>query len=117
MSYEYSVTQPVTLPSGGGGLWPATSRNTNTRYWHKMHKHILLLRDHPLLIIHYFQQYHKSTESTLGGGGKSSCMLSKMLVLASVPVCETSLANQHFIVRFWGGGRGYIVKRVLSVRL
>ena len=43
-------------------------------------------------IIHYFQQYHKSTESTLGGG-KSSCMLSKMLVLATVPVCETSLAN------------------------
>ena len=26
-------------------------------------------------IIHYFQHFCKSTESTLGGGGKSSCML------------------------------------------
>ena len=33
-------------------------------------------------VIHYFQHYHKSTESTLGGGGKSSCMPYKMLVLA-----------------------------------
>ena len=49
----------------------------------------------------------------LGGGGKSSCTVSKnlMLVLATVPVHETSLANQHYIVRFWGGRRGY-VKRV-----
>ena len=37
-----------------------------------------------------------SIESTLGGGDKSSCTLSKMLVLATVPVHETSLANQHF---------------------
>ena len=29
-----------------------------------------------------------------------------MLILATVPVHETSLANQHFIVLFWGGGRG-----------
>ena len=49
----------------------------------------------------------------LGGGGKSSCTLSIMLVLATVPVHETSLANQHC---FWVGGRGY-VKRVLSVCL
>ena len=32
----------------------------------------------------------------LGGGGKSSCTLSKMLILATIPVHETSLANQHF---------------------
>ena len=32
----------------------------------------------------------------LVGGGKSSCALSKMLVLAIVPVHETSLANQYF---------------------
>ena len=31
----------------------------------------------------------------VGGGGKSSCTLSKMLVLATVPVHETSLANQY----------------------
>ena len=48
--------------------------------------------------------------------GKSSCTPSKILVLATVPVHETSLANQHFIVRFQGGGKGY-VKRVLSVCL
>ena len=40
----------------------------------------------------------------LGGGGKSSCTFSIMLVLATVPVRETSLANQHFygtlLVRF-----------------
>ena len=50
----------------------------------------LCLRDYQL-----FSVFHKSTESTLGGGGKSSCTLSKMLVLAAVPVHETSLANQH----------------------
>ena len=51
------------------------------------------------------------------GGGYASCALSKMLVLATVPVHEISLANQHFfIVHFCGGGRGY-VKRVLSVPL
>ena len=65
-------------------------------------------------IIHYFQHFCKSM---LGGGGKSSCMLSIMMVLSSVPVHETSLAN-FFIVRFCEGGssRGY-VKRVRSVRL
>ena len=30
------------------------------------------------------------------GGGYASCTLSKMLVLATVPVHEISLANQHF---------------------
>ena len=29
-------------------------------------------------------------------GGKSSCTLLKMLVLAAIPVHETSLTNQHF---------------------
>ena len=33
-----------------------------------------------------------------------------------VTVHETSLANQHFIVHFWGGGRGY-VKRVTLVKM
>ena len=56
-------------------------------------------------IIHYFQHFCKGTESMLGGVGKSSCTLSKLLVLATVPVHETSLANQQ-IVRFWGGRRG-----------
>ena len=42
----------------------------------------------------------------LGGGSKSSCTLSKLLVLATVLVHETSLANQHFIVCFWGEGGG-----------
>ena len=41
----------------------------------------------------------------LGGGGKSSCMLSKMLVLATVPVHKINLANQHFYsaILGWGG--------------
>ena len=30
-----------------------------------------------------------------------------MLVLATVPVHETSLANQHFST-FWRGGKGYV---------
>ena len=38
-------------------------------------------------------------------------MLSKKLVLATVLVCETSLANQYFIVRLWEGGRGYVCKK------
>ena len=37
--------------------------------------------------------FHKIT---LGGGGKSSCVLYKMLILATVCVHETNLANQHF---------------------
>ena len=41
------------------------------------------IRDHPL-----FQHYHKSTESTLRGRVYGF----KMLVLATVPVHETSLA-------------------------
>ena len=48
----------------------------------------------------------------LGEGGKSSCMLSKMLVLATVPVFEASLANQHFYSTILG--RGYI-KRVATL--
>ena len=32
----------------------------------------------------------------LGGGGKSSSTLSKILVLSTVPVHETSLVNQYF---------------------
>ena len=48
--------------------------------------------------------FQNSTESTLGGGGTSSCTLSEMLVLATVLVHETRLANQHFMVCFWGEG-------------
>ena len=46
----------------------------------------------------FTNNFHNSTESTLGGarGDKSSCTLLIMLVLATVPVHETSLANQHF---------------------
>ena len=51
-----------------------------------------------------------------GGGGKSSCTLSKMLVLATVNVHETSLANQHFYSTLLGRREGY-VKGVRSVRL
>ena len=49
------------------------------------------LRDHPLFSA-FSQEYRKYAR----GGGKFSCTLSKMLVLATVPVHETSLANQHF---------------------
>ena len=64
-------------------------------------------------IIHYFQHFRKSTESTLGGGGKSSCTLSKMLVLATVPVHETSLANQHFYSTLLGRREGVCKKSTL----
>ena len=50
--------------------------------------HLTSLRDHALFSA-FSQEYTR-------GGGKSSCMFSKMLVLASVPVHETSLVNQHF---------------------
>ena len=43
----------------------------------------------------------------LGGGGKSSCILSKKLVLATVLVHETSFANQHFYSMLLGGRRCY----------
>ena len=66
------------------------------------------VRDHPLFSA-FMQEYREYAR----GGGKSSCTVSKMLVLATVPV---HLAKQHCIVRFWGGGRGD-VKRVLSVHL
>ena len=42
-------------------------------------------------IIRYYQHFCKSTESMLGGGDKSGCTLSKMLVLTTLPVHETSL--------------------------
>ena len=61
----------------------------------------ILLRDHPAFLQDY-REYAK-------GGGKSSCTLSKMLVLATVPVHETSLANQHFnYSTFLEGRRGYV---------
>lgn len=62
-------------------------------------------------MIHYFQHFHKSTESTLGGG-VNPVVCFKMLILATVPVHETI---NIFIVHFWVG-EGYL-KRVLSVRL
>ena len=64
-----------------------------------------LLRDHPLFSA-FSQEYREYTR----GRGKSSCTLSKMLVLATVTVHETSLANQHFSTFLWyafgeeGGG-------------
>ena len=50
-----------------------------------------MVRDHPLFsaLLQEYREYAR-------GRGKSSCMLSKMLVLAFVPVHETSLPNQHF---------------------
>ena len=48
------------------------------------------LRDHPLLSA-FSQEYREYAR----GRGKCSCTLSKMLVLATVPVHESSLANQH----------------------
>ena len=49
----------------------------------------------------------------LGGGGKSSCMLSKMLVLATVPVFKASLANQHFYSTLLGRRKGICKKSTL----
>ena len=49
----------------------------------------------------------------LGGGGKSSCTLSKTLVLATVRVHETSLANQHFYSMLLGGKEGVCIKSTL----
>ena len=43
-------------------------------------------------------------------GGKSSCMLSKMLVLATVPVHETILVNQHFYSTLLGRREGVCKK-------
>ena len=63
-------------------------------------------------IIHYFQHYHKSTQSTLGGGGKSSCAPLKMLVLATVPVAtRTSLAHQNFYSNYAFGKEGGVCER------
>ena len=51
----------------------------------------------------------------LGGRGKSSCMLSKMLILATVPVYETSLANQHFCSTLLGRREGVRKKSTLCM--
>ena len=81
------------------------------------HTFCIKITEFTIGIIHYFQHFCKSTESTLGGGSKSMQLYAlKMLVLATVPVHETSLANQHFYSTLLGRGRGY-VKRVLSVGL
>ena len=47
------------------------------------------------------------------GQGKSSCMLSKMLVLATINVHETSLANQHFYSTLLGRREGVCKKSTL----
>ena len=49
------------------------------------------------------------------GGGKSSCMLSKMLVLATVPaaVHESNLANQNFYSMLLGRREGICKKSTL----
>ena len=49
----------------------------------------------------------------LGGGGKSSCTLSKMLVLDTVPIHEVSLANQHFYSTLLGRREGVCQKSTL----
>ena len=59
-------------------------------------------------IIHYFQHFCKSAESTLGGGGNPVVHFQKMLVLATVPVHETTLANQHFYSRILERRWGYV---------
>ena len=74
--------------------------------------HIKVLQ---LRIIHCFQHFHKSTESTLGGGSKSSCTLSKMLVLVTVPVHVTSLTNQHFCSMLLGRREGVCKKSTLCM--
>ena len=51
------------------------------------------------------------------GGGKSSCTLSKMLVLTNVLVHETSLANQHFYSSYAFGGKDGICKRSILCTL
>ena len=51
----------------------------------------------------------------LGGGGKSSCILSKMLILATVPVYETSLVNQHFYSTLLGSREGACKKSTLCM--
>ena len=58
----------------------------------------IYFRDHPL-----FSVFCKSTESTLGEGVK-------MLVLATVPVHETSLVNQHFYSTLLGRREGVCKK-------
>ena len=50
-----------------------------------------------------------------GRGGKSSCMLSKILVLATVPVHETNLANQHFYSTLLGRREGVCKKSALCM--
>ena len=66
-------------------------------------------------IIHYFQNFRKITESSYARGrGKSSCTLSKMLALSTVPLHETSLANQHFYSTLLGRRERY-VKRVATL--
>ena len=49
----------------------------------------------------------------LGGGGKSSCTLSKMLVLDTAPVHKTSLANQHFYSTLLGRREGVCKKNTI----
>ena len=64
------------------------------RYMHILQNNInfwLNFRDHPLFSA-FLQEYREYAR----GRGKSSSMLSKMLVLATVLVHEASSANQHF---------------------
>ena len=73
------------------------------------YKQIYKLRDHPLFSA-FLQQYREYAR----GGDKSSCMLSKMLlVLAIVPVHETSLADQHFYSTLLGRREGVCEKSIL----
>ena len=62
-----------------------------------------MLRDHP-----HFQHFRKSTESMLRGGGKSSCMFSKMLLYLYI-----SLAIQHFYSMLLGRREGVCKKSTL----
>ena len=68
------------------------------------------MRDHPL-----FSAFSQDYREYARGGGKSSCTLSKMLVLATVPVFEVSLANQYFYGTFLGRREGVCKKSTLCM--
>ena len=57
-----------------------------------------MLRDHPLLSA-FLQEYGEYAK----GEGVNPFVRLKILVIATVLVHETSLADQHFIVHFWVG--------------
>ena len=85
-------------------MWGIRVTSIIVTYEHTQGFFVFIIYNHCLGIIHYFQHFCKSTESMLGGGGKSSCILSIVLILAIVLVHETSLADQHFYSMLLGEG-------------